>query len=307
MYRDGPQAPGGSGMERRAGEPGLSEGGRSESFWTTGSDPAGIASNGVLRVTPLPGDLSALVRARVQAIVTRHGLSALIGRRPETAAILPACDEQAFAALAAHATAGDTAGLRAMLAVYVAAGWSPTVLLVDLLTPTIRLIGRYWEEDRCDFATTTLACALLQSTIHEMTAAQRRPVPPKARAVLLAVAPGDDHVLGTLVVAELLQAAGWPVETRLASSAEALAADVRGGDYVAIGFSLARTSRLDGLRATIRHLRTYCTHMPPIIVGGRVFAAGEAQACDVGADVVAIDGPELIGIIDELATIVAAV
>jgi methanogenic corrinoid protein MtbC1 len=289
VYRDGPQAPGRSNRSRSSIGQGAVDKGHSESS---------LQAEGV--------DPSTLVRNRVQAIVTRHGLSALVGRRPETAPAMPPCDEAAVALLADLAIAGNGPALSSMFSVYAAAGWSHTVLLLDLLTPAIRLIGRYWEEDRCDFATVSSASALMQRSIHAIMDGERRPAPLGARTALIAVTPGDQHGLGAMVISELLRAAGWSVQTRLDAGIDALVAEARAVRYDVVGFSLSRTSRLDMLKETIGQIRLMCPGPVRILVGGRVFAAGEAQAADVGADAAAVDGPEMIGLLDDAATIVAA-
>lgn len=247
-----------------------------------------------------------IVREKVFAFVTRHGLSALIGRRLEAAPAMPPCDEAAVSLLADLALAGNGPALRQMFATYVDAGWSNNVLLLELMTPAVRLIGRYWEEDRCDFATVSLASSLMQRAVYEITEANRRPAGADARHALIAVTPGDQHSLGAVVTSELFRQAGWSVQTRLNATAAALAEEAASGAYAVIGFSLSRTSRLDDLRAAIAEIRKACTKPVQIIVGGRVFMSGEATAEDVGADGAAIDGPEMIGLLDDRSTIVAA-
>ena len=246
------------------------------------------------------------VREKVFAFITRHGMSALIGRRPETAPALPPCDAAAVSLLADLALAGNGPALRQMFTTYLDAGWSNKVLLLELMTPAVRLIGRYWEEDRCDFATVSLASSLMQRVVHEVTDAQRRPAAAGARKALIAVTPGDQHSLGAVVTSELFRQAGWSVQTRLDATTSELVREAASGHYAVIGFSLSRTSRLEDLRATIAAIRNSCTKPVQIIVGGRVFMSGEAYAEDVGADGAAIDGPEMIGLLDDRSTIVAA-
>lgn len=247
------------------------------------------------------------VREKVRAFVSRHGLATIVGMRADRAPAGPVCDEAAIVAIADLAMTGDGAALRQTLETYTDAGWSNSVLLLDLLGPAVRLIGTYWEEDRADFATVSVATALVQRTVYELTEANRRPPRPDARRALIAVTPGDQHSFGAVVVSELLRAAGWFFLTRLDASENELCADVASDRFALIGFSLSRTSRIPDLARTIECIRAGGQADGAVFaVGGRVFADGEAGAFDVGADLVAIDVHELIRLMDEQSTFVAA-
>lgn len=282
MDRDGPQAPGNAQKNPRP-----------DGHW--------------VGTEQLDSELPALVRERVRAIVTRHGLSTLVGMRGERAPVLPACDPAAIAHIADLAMAGDGPALRSVLTGYIDAGYPNSALLLDLLAPAVRLIGTYWEEDRCSFATSTVSTGLIQRIVYELTEANRRPIRTGAHRALVAVTPGDQHTFGAVVVSELLRAAGWFVLTRLVSSENELCDDVAGDDFSVIAFSLSRTSRIADLRRTIARIRAGGSAGRAIFAaGGRVFTDGEADAADVGADVVAVDAPELIRLMDETSTFVAA-
>lgn len=247
-----------------------------------------------------PADLNALVRDRVRAFVTRHGLSTVVGRRMEASTQLPPCGGETTVLLADLAMANDGPALRKALQVYVEAGWSKAVILLDLLTPVVRLIGVYWEEDRCDFATVTVATNLVQRVVYELDSRERRLPLANAPRALVAATPGDQHSFGVVVVAEMLRAAGWIVLARLDATQEELCADVASDDYRLVALSLSRTSRLDVLRDTLAGMRRenraggVC-----FMVGGRVFAAGEADARSVGADVSAVDASDVIRLMEE--------
>ena len=42
--------------------------------------------------------------------------------------------------------------------------------MVDLLAPAARLLGEYWEDDRCDFVDVTMGLWRLQEVVHEIAA-----------------------------------------------------------------------------------------------------------------------------------------
>lgn len=51
-----------------------------------------------------------------------------------------------------------------------ARGVAVDTVMVDLLAPTARLLGDYWDEDRCDFVEVTMALWRLQEIVHEIAA-----------------------------------------------------------------------------------------------------------------------------------------
>jgi MerR family transcriptional regulator, light-induced transcriptional regulator len=252
------------------------------------------------RNTHQQADLNALVRDRVRAFVTHHGLSTIVGRPVEQASLLPPCCGETIAHLAQLALSDNGPALRKALQVYVEAGWPKSVILLDLLTPVVRLIGVYWEEDRYNFAAVTVASNLIQRLVHELDCGERRVIGANAPRALVAATPGDQHSFGVVVVAEMLRAAGWSVVTRLDSNLVDLCADVANDDYRLIALSLSRSSCLDNMRDTITAMRRenraggVC-----FMVGGRVFTSGEADARQVGADIVAVDASDVIRLMEE--------
>lgn len=252
------------------------------------------------------GALSASVQAEIEALLRRRRLSDWISPVPaESRSLLPvgpALVEQA----ADMAMAGKAEALSALVGRYADSGWPLNVLLLDLLTPAVRLIGVYWAEDSCDFATCTAATALIERVMYRLTGARLRPAKPGAVRVLVAVTPGDQHVFGAALASEVFRTAGCVVATRLTANIEQLCAELADTQYDFIALSLARTSLVGRLRETIDAIRAvHGNRLIPIVVGGRVFADGEASASDVGADRVVVDGSEMIGLMDELSTFVA--
>lgn len=252
------------------------------------------------------GTVSSAVRSEIEALLRRRRLSDWISPAPTESRQLmpigPAVIEQA----AALAMEGRGVALAQLVDRYADSGWPLNVLLLDLLTPAVRLIGVYWAEDRCDFATCTTSTALIERVMYGLTGSRLRPAEPKAIRALVAVTPGDQHVFGAALASEVFRTAGCIVVTRLTASVEELCAEVTHARYDFIALSLARTSLIGRLAKTIDAIRAvHGNRSAPIVVGGRVFVDGETTASDVGADRVVVDGSEMIGLMDELSTFVA--
>jgi len=82
---------------------------------------------------------------------------------------------------------GDAAGASAFIRRLRERGATPEVLLLALLAPAARGLGRLWEEDRCDFTVVTMGLWRLQRALHELSAAfQLNAEPPvDGRRILL--------------------------------------------------------------------------------------------------------------------------
>ena len=165
--------------------------------------------------------------------------------------------------------------------------------MVDLLAPTARLLGEYWEDDRCDFVDVTMGLWRLQEVVHEIAArapADRLHAAGGYRA-LFASMPGDQHNFGTVVVDELFRRDGW-VTDRLS---EAQTPDLlkRVGDdwFDMVGLTISCDNHIAELTSIIVALRNVSRNPRVcIMVGGRIFTANPERAVHVGADGTAPDG-----------------
>ncbi len=148
-------------------------------------------------------------------------------------------------------------------------------LYLDVIAPAARLLGEWWEADKCSFTDVTLATGRLQQMLRENGLSRdMRPLPAsEGRRVLLVPAPGEQHSLGLLMVAEFFRQAGWDVHGGpMEAGADPVRAVAR-FSFDAIGFSLAASAHIDELRRTLVAVRQ-ASRNPRIcvMVGGAAFA-----------------------------------
>ncbi len=165
-------------------------------------------------------------------------------------------------------------------------------LYLDVIAPAARMLGEWWEADECSFTDVTLATGRLQQMLREHGLARdMRPAQgAEGRRVLLVPAPGEQHSLGLLMVAEFFRQAGWDVH---GGPAEADADPVRAVArfaFDAIGFSLAASVHLDELRRVLVAVRQ-ASRNPRIciMVGGAAFAHAPSLQEGLGADITLSD------------------
>lgn len=165
-------------------------------------------------------------------------------------------------------------------------------LYLDLLAPTARYLGGLWDIDACDFSAVTLGLCRLHRVLRELDSAfvSETATDPNGLPVLLAPAPGEQHMFGVLMVAEFFRRAGWHVWSGTLGSSAELAAMVRGEWFAILGFSLSCESRADALASAIEVARRQSRNRSiGILVGGSAFIENPDLVARVGADAVAAD------------------
>lgn len=220
----------------------------------------------------------------------------LQGRRPEAANVAPvasaapsANDVECFAALCA---AGDRAASMALVDRLRDEGLQTDSVLMDLVAPAARHLGQQWEDDRLDFASVTIGLVLMHALIHRLGyEIQDGPQASGAvRRVMLASAPGSQHVLGLSIVSEFFRKAGWQVVLEVSPSSGELCRAVRKEWFDLLGLSVALDAQLVDLPALIADLQKSSRNPgAPVLLGGPVFLSRDLQAEQFGAQAICLD------------------
>lgn len=170
-------------------------------------------------------------------------------------------------------------------------GFDVERVYIDLLSPVACALGRMWEDDLCSFTDVTIGLCRLQRVVYDLV--DRSP-PAHARShggvALFALTPGDQHVFGLVLVAEVFRRAGWRTTSAPGATADELADLVSRQAFDLIGFSMANAQWLEALPGLIARLRARSLNPNVrIMVGGRVFAERPERCREVGADATAND------------------
>ncbi len=191
--------------------------------------------------------------------------------------------------------APDSAAAHAYFEKMRARGHSLDTLFVHLLAPTARRLGEYWEQDLCDFIDVTIGVARLQELLTIFGAADDIPLIDLQHRVLLATAPGEQHVFGIDMVGKLMRGAGWDVAIRKGPSVKEIAAAVAADWYAVVGVALSAEDGLEEIGRSIDEMRRVSRNKHiGVMVGGPVFTGHPERAIQVGADGVADDAPAAV-------------
>lgn len=246
----------------------------------------------------VPARLDWLARTIEAEIIPRlllaHRMPELAADPAQAGVVEPDTLERFCAALLGADPGAPMAQVQALLEARVPAEH----LLLDLLAPAARRLGALWEVDLCDFSSVTLGLWRVQQVMHELSPGfqQTARVPVSSRhSVLLSTAPGSQHTLGLLMVAEFFQRAGWDVEADPCIDGADLVQRVRRRWFDVIGFSLGSECHVDPLASVILAARQASRNRAvKVMVGGPVLLACPELVSVLGADGTAADAPAAV-------------
>ncbi|MEY3621528.1 MAG: hypothetical protein RL132_610, partial [Pseudomonadota bacterium] len=116
----------------------------------------------------------------------------------------------------------------------------------------------------------------------EYQAGPRKPGP--RNRIMLACAPGSQHILGLTIVSEFFNKEGWQTVVEISSSAEGLIHAAANEWFDVIGISVAIESQLDGLETLVTGIRKASQNANvAILLGGPIFTLRHFDATEFGA------------------------
>lgn len=176
-----------------------------------------------------------------------------------------------------------------------AGGLSAPVLMQQLIAPAVRLLGDWWLADDIDFVDVTMGAWRCQQLVHHLAAREpgRAPLPGcgpglgHVRRALILPAPGEQHVLGAMLVEDGFARAGWATMGGPALDEDALVALVARERFDVLGLSVSTARLLLPLARTIKAVRRAAAQPLLVLLGGPALAGEQERATAVGADAVA--------------------
>jgi methanogenic corrinoid protein MtbC1 len=251
--------------------------------------------------TEAPSRRASTARARdvLACTVQNEVIPRLLAARRQASPTQPKPSEPQLAAhhvneLVGLLLRGTPAEATAYLGSLHASGVGTDSLLLDLLTPAARRLGRLWEDDLCDFTDVTIGVLRLHNMMRLVNSAFDAPelsADQDAPGILLVQAPGEQHGLGLAIVAHFFRGAGWRVRAEPMITDSDLAEIVRRHWFPLVGISVSCGDHLDRLGSGISALRrASCNPAIGVMVGGPPFIDHPQLVALVGADGTASDG-----------------
>ncbi len=183
----------------------------------------------------------------------------------------------------------DARRAREVVDAAVAGGVGVLDLYTEVFRPALYEVGHLWAVESINVAQEHFATSVTQALLSAVAPASRV-APTQGRLAVVTNTPGEQHLLGAQMVADLLERDGWEV---LALGADTPAHDLvelvemECPDIVALSTSTA--GRLPGVAQVLERLGGL-EPRPFVAVGGALFTdAGGAVATELGADLVGSD------------------
>lgn len=208
--------------------------------------------------------------------------------RPTLAQLTPQ-DVEAFGAVLLD---GFEEALLARLDALRKRGFSDADLCLNLLAPVARWLGELWEDDRCDFATVTIAVGQLQRLMRRFALCSVVTAESQAQplSILLLQPPQETHSFGLSMVGEFFRAAGWQV---VCDAGHSPAQQIAQRHFDAVGLTCGCGTQLEWLRQQIPVLRSAARNEELVVlVGGPVFACTPEAVDALDADLCVLNAQE---------------
>ncbi len=168
---------------------------------------------------------------------------------------------------------------------------------LHVVHPALHEVGRRWERDTVNVAEEHLATSVSEVVLAEL--AGRLPQGARRnRTAIVTCGPGEQHAIGSRIVADFLDADGWDtlhLGATTPGGALAELAVARHADVVAISVSLPL--RIPEVADACRRLKAL-PFAPVVVLGGQAFTRPQ-QAFAAGADLHAGSPPELVAALAE--------
>lgn len=176
-------------------------------------------------------------------------------------------------------------------------------VIMDLLAPAARRLGYLWEQDYRDFVDVTIGLSRIQHLVRSLSPTFQGEVTKRSerRHALLMPAPGEQHMLGIMIVEEFFRRSGWQCTSLVDANPDTVSAAVSQHSYDVIGLSTSCDIFIESTASAIDSVRKNSKNQEVIVlVGGPLFWQRPELVQQVGADAAAEDGTQALATIGSI-------
>lgn len=172
-------------------------------------------------------------------------------------------------------------------------------IFLDLITPAARYLGLQWELNKLDFYLVTHGLVQLHSVTHALgySYLDGPVVKGETRRIMIASAPGSEHILGPSIVSEFFRSEGWQVVLEISPSSKELIQAVSNEWFDAVGISISIQAQLFDLSSLIDRIKKSSRNPNlPVMLGGPIFTIQHHNPSEFGAAAICIDAKEAVNL-----------
>ncbi|WAC23086.1 cobalamin B12-binding domain-containing protein [Blastomonas sp. SL216] len=215
----------------------------------------------------------------------------------------PLFDEAAIRAFADQVLAHEVNALADIIIGHLDRQVAPETLFIQLIAPTARELGDKWNRDECDFVDVTMGLWRLQLLLRTIAVW----APPavgwtlRTHRALFTTMPGDQHSLGTLIISECFQRAGWDVKTLVEPDQSEILQTLGSSSFDILGLTVTTDFYIAQVPKLLTAMRSVsCNPKLAIMIGGPALGYDPEHARKLGADGTAADAADALALADEL-------
>ena len=178
-------------------------------------------------------------------------------------------------------------------------GASHRELCVDYIGAAAKRLGEWWNDDVITFGDMAIAAGRMLHFLRDLREIVPKTAQRGAREAMFATVPGEQHILGVTMAADLMRDRGWKIDLQINQSIEDLCAHAIKNDYRIIGLSATDADRIRALAAMVVELRLAAPHAY-IFIGGYIAEVEPNIAVRTGADAAAANLDDAIEALEQM-------
>jgi methanogenic corrinoid protein MtbC1 len=210
-------------------------------------------------------------------------------------------DAEAAEAFVRMLLSRGTESLMTFVETLIRSGVSVQAIYADLLTPTARLLGDLWDQDRVSYTEVTIALGRLQQLVHglDWLSPYNGENDPGSRSVMFAPRPGEQQTFGFYIMEELFRWSGWRAWIETCATNAQMVANVQFRWFDMVCLSVCRDTNIEEVSTTIKGIRRASRNQDLfVLVHGRPFVEHAELVETVGADAAASCASEALTMAD---------
>ncbi|WP_338550063.1 cobalamin B12-binding domain-containing protein [Roseovarius phycicola] len=149
---------------------------------------------------------------------------------------------------------------------------SPEFVYLSYLAAAARMLGDWWEEDRVGFWQVTVGTGRLLAIMRSMSHLFESTVRLEQKTAIFASVPGEQHVLGMHMAADLFQKDGWNIAMKVGLDHDQLISEIEHTPTDVIGLSMGGGHALDALSKLVVALHISRPNTPIVLSGHGVMS-----------------------------------
>ncbi len=246
----------------------------------------------------------------LMTVIEAQILPRLLGAHPSDIALPPEQDavvltptEQEVVVFSQSCLGHETRSPLQIVQGLLAKGVLKEQIFLDLITPAARLLGQQWTDDEIDFVQVSQGLMQMHHVTRDL--GYINPDIPQVagdvRRILLACAPGTQHILGLAIVADFFRNAGWQVVVEISNHEQELISAVKAEWFDLIGLSVGLMEQLPTLPPLIGRLKKLSRNPQALVMlGGPALLTQDPAGSQWGADGVSTDAAEAVRLANHL-------